>query len=410
MADYYPLLTRALEALPDRSGDTRRTVYDRARSALVGQLRSLDPPLSDADIARERKALEEAIGRIETEHGGSAAEMAAAEIEAPPPAPAEADEEKRAQEKPAARPWKATVRKARGPVPDGRDETKDAPAAAPTPARDRPRIDTVAAQPGLDPARRRSLILGTVLLLLVTAVAVTAWLLRDRPGELPPNALAEAGAAGEGQGKLADRVGGERAAPVATGATGGSAAQGRPDLAVAQRAIFVEENPADGQAPRSPVSGRAVWRLDAVNAGQGQPLETVVRGQVEVPEAGLTLALTIRRNLDPTLPASHTIELAFTTTGNDNRAVRDVGLIQLKSDESVRGTPVAGLPVPVKDNLFLIGLSNLKGDVERNAELLLNRNWLDIPLRFNTGKRAFLSFEKGVPGDRVLNDAFGQWR
>lgn len=409
MADYYPLLTRALEALPDRSGDTRRTVYDRARSALVGQLRSLDPPLSDADIARERKALEEAIDRIETEHGGSAAEMAAAETEAPPPAEEKPAEGKPPGEKPAAKPWKATVRKARGPVPNGRDEGEGGP-AAPSPARDRPRIDTVAAQPGLDPARRRSLILGTVLLLIVTAVAVAAWLLRDRPGEIPPNALAEAGAPGEGQGKLADRVGGERAAPVATGATGSSAGQGRSDLAVAQRAIFVEENPADGEAPKAPVSGRAVWRLDAVNAGQGQPLETVVRGQVDVPEAGLTLALTIRRNLDSTLPASHTIELAFTTTGNDNRAVRDVGLIQLKSDESLRGTPVAGLPVPVKDNLFLIGLSNLKGDVERNAELLLNRNWLDIPLRFNTGKRAFLSFEKGVPGDRVLNDAFSQWR
>ena len=54
MADYYPLLTRALDALPDRSSATRRTVYDRARAALMDQLRNLDPPLSEADIARER--------------------------------------------------------------------------------------------------------------------------------------------------------------------------------------------------------------------------------------------------------------------------------------------------------------------------------------------------------------------
>src|SRR3954467_9483132 len=67
MADYYPLLTRALDALTERSPAMRRAVYDRARAALMDQLRNLEPPLSEGDIARERLALEDAVNRVESE-------------------------------------------------------------------------------------------------------------------------------------------------------------------------------------------------------------------------------------------------------------------------------------------------------------------------------------------------------
>ncbi|MEG9504117.1 MAG: histidine kinase, partial [Methylorubrum extorquens] len=96
MADYYPLLARALDALPDRSPALRRAVYDRARSALIAQLRSLDPPVPEADIDLERKALDTAIGRLEAEYEAPPAavtmpaeEPAAAAPEAPLPLPPE---------------------------------------------------------------------------------------------------------------------------------------------------------------------------------------------------------------------------------------------------------------------------------------------------------------------------------
>ena len=72
---------------------------------------------------------------------------------------------------------------------------------------------------------------------------------------------------------------------------------------MAQRAVFYEENLPNPQAPITQV-GRVVWRLEAVNAGQGQPLETAVRAVVEIPDAGLTLNLLLRRNTRSTLPAS----------------------------------------------------------------------------------------------------------
>lgn len=65
MADYYPLLTRALEGVPDPTPDVRRNVYERARAALIAQMRNLNPPIADADIMRECLALDDAVQRIE---------------------------------------------------------------------------------------------------------------------------------------------------------------------------------------------------------------------------------------------------------------------------------------------------------------------------------------------------------
>src|SRR5580693_2622629 len=67
MADYHPLIARAVEGLGTSSGEARRALYERARAALVSQLRSIDPPLSEADITRERLALEDAIRKVESE-------------------------------------------------------------------------------------------------------------------------------------------------------------------------------------------------------------------------------------------------------------------------------------------------------------------------------------------------------
>ena len=67
MADYYPLITRAVAGLERSTGEGRRALYERARNALVEQLRGVQPPLSETDITRERLALEEAIRKVEAE-------------------------------------------------------------------------------------------------------------------------------------------------------------------------------------------------------------------------------------------------------------------------------------------------------------------------------------------------------
>src|SRR4029077_13042491 len=68
MADYYPLIARAIAGLePSAPGESRRALYERARAALVAQLRGVQPPLSESEITRERLSLEEAVRKVESE-------------------------------------------------------------------------------------------------------------------------------------------------------------------------------------------------------------------------------------------------------------------------------------------------------------------------------------------------------
>ena len=67
MAEYYPLLAKAAANLKEPSAEARRALYERARKALLAQLKNAQPPVPDADIAREEAALDAAATRVETE-------------------------------------------------------------------------------------------------------------------------------------------------------------------------------------------------------------------------------------------------------------------------------------------------------------------------------------------------------
>src|SRR6202012_1977220 len=78
MADYYPLIARAIAGLdPAAPGESRRALYERARTALISQLRSVQPPLSESEITRERLSLEEAVRKVESEAAQRAREARA---------------------------------------------------------------------------------------------------------------------------------------------------------------------------------------------------------------------------------------------------------------------------------------------------------------------------------------------
>lgn len=65
MADYRELLRKAVEALPENNGAARRQVYEKARTALVSQLRAIQPPLPPREITQHRLQLEDCIRQVE---------------------------------------------------------------------------------------------------------------------------------------------------------------------------------------------------------------------------------------------------------------------------------------------------------------------------------------------------------
>ncbi len=427
MADYLPLISRAVANLQSDTPDARRAIYERARAALDQQLRSLDPPLSEDAISQERVSLDDAIARVEAERVAAAMpsfldQLRAAETSATADEPLPPDEVPQGMdtgdvERPdhdRSTPFQRNVPPAADRDPDPSFDAGDAPDPALRPAR--PRIDTPAPKPDRS-ARNRTIVMGAVLGLVIAGIAGIALVTKDRsqaPDAQPRTSQPDA-PAGSGDRKFGDRVGGDalpsnnqaRAPQQPQQPAQTPAAQGQPGVPVAQRAILYEES---AENPRVPVvyNGRAVWRLDSVNVGQGQPAETAIRADVEIPDAGFNLTMIIRRNVDATLPASHLVQLSF-ATASDARAVRDVGVLQMKQDENARGQPLAGLPVPVTPDVYLIGLSNIRPDVQRNVAALKENGWIDLPVRFASGRRAIIAIERGVSGERTVREAFQAW-
>ena len=63
-SDYYSVIARAISGLPSTTDEARHAIYERARTVLQ---KKFDSPMSEADLAIERFALEAAIQRVETE-------------------------------------------------------------------------------------------------------------------------------------------------------------------------------------------------------------------------------------------------------------------------------------------------------------------------------------------------------
>jgi hypothetical protein len=521
MTDYHPLIARAVEALDRSTGEARRALYERARNALVAQLRSNQPALSEADITKERLALEEAIRKVEAEaarksRNESRAEQRADPRAAPPPAPAPeaapqvrrasgAPRRDRNNQPPADLPragWTAVLPSARERLLSGRSSLKkqgvkgfrdvvgevhdlgaatakaaqtarqtreayepEAPAYAPEedspshsnrfephfehedlnsvdydtrehdfepayerdeepphpapPVRYSPRNVAASAPAEAEYEKKRPPFsyagmarLAVILIILFGVVATIAWQWSAITGfyqyvsHIGSKPQTQAGhETPSAQPKFSGRVPQEQSGGQAPGA---AAPNTQTAPAVAQRVVLYEEDPNDQQGRR--YVGSAIWRTETVSPGPGLAPELAVRADVEIPERRITVTWSLRRNTDRALPASHTIEIMFNLPADfPGGGIANVPGILMKQGEQARGTPLSGLAVKVTNGFFLIGLSAVDTDVQRNLQLLKERAWFDIPIVYTNGGRAILAMEKGAPGDRAFAEAFAAW-
>ena len=512
MADYHPLIARAVSGLEKNSGENRRALYERARIALVAQLRGVVPALEESEITRERLSLEEAIRKVEAEAARQAREAARTAVPRRTEVPRR-DEPPRAAPRPPITP--STLASPR-PVSSPETSAPESPAPAPpprpeagtrrtlqdealksfresptpsdaaaeprrpqpreTPPRETPSRETwspqesilppAAAQPPPSPPERHPLEeygqlepqvqaenlwalpldgaqgeapvdldahhpavqrhqahdepndhsmprrpprsygkmirIGLVLTLIAAVGSLLFWQRSNivelaggamalfRPSSAPPRE-----AATPARPKITDRIGQPSSQP-----------SGPP---VAQRVVLYEEEPDDPAGKR--FVGTVLWRTEMRPASPGRPPELAVRGDVEVPERKMSVTLSFRRNTDASLPASHTVEIVFTLPPDTTSGgVQKVPGVLMKQAEQTRGVPLAGLAVKVTPGFFLIGLSALEADTQRNIQLLKERSWFDIPIVYNNNRRAILAMEKGTPGEKAFTEAFASWR
>jgi hypothetical protein len=67
MADYYTIIAKAVGGLDPNTCAARQRLYDRARVALVAEMRSAHNALDESDILAAQRSLEAAIERIEAD-------------------------------------------------------------------------------------------------------------------------------------------------------------------------------------------------------------------------------------------------------------------------------------------------------------------------------------------------------
>lgn len=173
-----------------------------------------------------------------------------------------------------------------------------------------------------------------------------------------------------------------------------------------QGAVLYAENPSNSKGDR--YVGWVVWHSEP-NWASGKKMEVVVRGDIEIPDRKLKATLSFRRNTDPSLPASHTIELAVKSQDTTDPHIANVPGMLTKTDEKSRGIPLASVAVKVAQDFFMIGLSNVDAKREHNILLLKQRSWFDIPVVYTNGRRAIIAVEKGPTGTKIFNDAFAAW-
>jgi hypothetical protein len=509
MADYYPLIARAVAGLEKNTGEGRRVLYERARTALVTQLRGVVPALSESDITRERLALEESIRKVEAEAARQSREVprpellrrdsprreepvrsmpAKRDLNQPPPAPSRLtpDVPRPAPQPDAVRARRPSRTQPGERYPDEgmkgfRDVVAEAenlgeataqasrsarqayastPPGGPDHARLEPRLDSEGLRPPLRkppsgyepmpgngpeptfggslepammledarsaPSRQRvqrasviedeleeqrpapavggGLLRALIVVVVVALVCVGAFWQRHTlmaavrdvmslTRSSAPSAPAPRDAS-LARTKIPDRI-----SP--------SGQNGLPDL-VAQRVVLYEEDPSDAAGKQ--FVGTAVWKTETVSPGPGLPPDVVIRANIEIPDRQMKVSWSLRRNVDRTLPASHTVDIMFTLpTDFPHGGISTIPGLLMKQAEQTRGVPLAGQSVKVTTGYFLIGLSSVESDLQRNVQLLRERAWFDIPIVYNDNRRAILAVEKGPPGEMAFADAFTAW-
>jgi hypothetical protein len=517
MADYHPLIARAVSGLERNTGDARRALYERARTALVAQLRGVTPALSESDVTRERLALEEAIRKVEAESARQSLAEAAPQkdpsrrVRAPEmprwdpqsprndslarkPMPRQSNlapnpmlgEERyidpvfdqpltSPQAKAQPQPVPPQRHPLRGRPPSERTSALDSGLAglrhalaekgelgatartrtarenyadvarsprefdralgeddmlqdAPMPRMLEPAIDdetrirvsplAVGEEASGKPRKKgsgRAFVKILLVLLLLGGLAGSLFVLWPTVSELysslrsptPVEVASEPTVSTPAaRTKIPERFE-PSGQPTVTPAPQPNTAP--PAAAAAQRVVLYEEDPNDPQGKR--FVGSAIWRTETVSPGPGQTAEVAIRADVEIPERHITMTWSLRRNSDPNLPASHTVEIMFRLPQDfPSGGVSNVPGILMKQAEQSRGTPLSGLAVKVTTGFFLIGLSSSEADRERNVQLLKERAWFDIPVVYGNNRRAILALEKGTPGELAFDEAFKAWK
>ena len=205
-----------------------------------------------------------------------------------------------------------------------------------------------------------------------------------------------------GEAKIEERLDGQAAA---TPNTAEQAVEAIDPAAVAGSQSLLLEASDNGTTGAVPFSGTVDWSRGTDETGQA----TLV-GKANIPARNLSVDVLIRKNSDPSLPASHLMEINFTVSETFiGGSIAGLPGVLLKNEELVQGAPLVGASARVVGNSFLFALSAAPADSQANTNLLTTRKWMDLALIYASGKRAIITLEKDAAAEAMFAEVFAAW-
>ena len=205
-----------------------------------------------------------------------------------------------------------------------------------------------------------------------------------------------------GDAKIEERLGSEPSAEADTAERAIAAID--PSTIAGSQSLLLEASD-NGTTGAVPFSGTVDW-----SRGQDELGQPTLIGKANIPARNLSVDVLIRKNSDPSLPASHLMEINFTVSDTFiGGSIAGLPGVLLKNEELVQGAPLVGASARVVGNSFLFALSAAAEDATANMNLLTTRKWMDLALIYASGKRAIITLEKDDAAQKLFGEVFATW-
>jgi len=168
------------------------------------------------------------------------------------------------------------------------------------------------------------------------------------------------------------------------------------------QAILYEEGAAGATTPT--LDATIAWRIVSDPAGP------IIAATIEVPDRHMTILFSIQENHNAAFAFSHEIDFLVTIDPNYTHpagGVESIATLAVKTTEDAIGEPIVGRSQSLPPDFFWIELD--PAAVNQNINRLRSREWFDLGIVYANGERAILTFEKGLDGQQVFQEALTAW-
>ncbi|MGV8839171.1 MAG: hypothetical protein ACWA6X_02585, partial [Bauldia sp.] len=168
------------------------------------------------------------------------------------------------------------------------------------------------------------------------------------------------------------------------------------------QAILYEEGAEGVVTPE--LEATIAWRIVSDPAGP------IIAATIEVPERHMSIAFSIQENHNTALAFSHEIDFLVTVDANythPSGGVASIAQLAVKTTEDAIGEPLVGASQSLPPDFFWIELD--PAAESQNLNRLRSREWFDLGIVYANGQRAILTFQKGLDGQQVFQEALAAW-